>query len=284
MGSVAVTLRDLARAHRPAAIGLGVLVFIGLCAAAAPVLAPYDPLAIGGGSMLAPPGPGHWLGADQLGRDLFSRLLYGARISFQVAVYSVALSLIGGTLIGGIAGFAGGWVDAVLSRFVDVLFSIPDILLALAIMAILGPALSNLILALGIVYTPIFARVARGAVLDLRHADYIEAARSIGCGPVSIFIRHVLPGILAPLTVQATLSFAFAILAEAALSFLGLGVEPDTPSWGILLNQGKDLMEQAWWIAVFPGLAITLTVLCLNVIGDGLRDALDPRVQAEKRA
>lgn len=275
---------ELLRAHRPAAIGLGLLALLAGFALAAPLLAPFDPLAIHGESMLAPPGPDHWLGADQLGRDLFTRLLYGARISFQVAVFSVALSLGLGTLIGGVAGFAGGWVDAVLSRVVDVLFSIPDILLALAIMAVLGPALPNLVLALGIVYTPIFARIARGAVMDLRHAEYIEAARSIGCGPVSIFLRHVLPGILAPLTVQATLSFAFAILAEAALSFLGLGVEPDMPSWGILLNQGKDLMERAWWIAVFPGLAITVTVFCLNVVGDGLRDALDPRLRSEKRA
>ncbi|MCP5488965.1 MAG: ABC transporter permease [Verrucomicrobia bacterium] len=270
--------------HPSAVAGLVVLSLLGLLALFAPVIAPYDPFALSGNAMLAPPGPDHWLGADQLGRDLLSRLLYGARISFHVAVLSVGFALGIGTLAGGIAGYVGGWIDQVVSRCVDVLFSIPDILLALAIMAALGPTLNHLVLAIGIVYTPIFARIARGAVLDLRHADYIEAARSIGSSPAAILYRHVLPGILGPLVVQTTLSFAFAILTEAALSFLGLGVEPDQPSWGILLNQGKDLMERAWWIAVFPGLAITLTVFCFNLVGDGLRDALDPRVRAEKRA
>ncbi len=249
-----------------------------ICALFAPWISPHDPYAISGESMLAAPGLQHWFGADQLGRDLLSRIMYGARISFLVGVVSVGIALTAGTILGMLAGYFGGWADAVISRIVDVLFSIPDILFALAIMAILGPTTTNVMIAIGIVYTPIFARIARGAVLNARSALYIEAARSMGVGHTSILMRHVLPDILAPLTVQTTLSFAFAILAEAALSFLGLGVEPDTPSWGVMLNQGKDLMEQAWWVAVFPGIAITLAVFSFNALGDGLRDALDPKV------
>lgn len=264
--------------HRLAMGGLGLLALFMGCALFAPWIAPYDPYGISGPSMLASPGTAHWFGADQLGRDLLSRIIYGARISFMVGIVSVGIALTAGTVLGMLAGYWGGWVDAVISRLVDTLFSIPDILFALAIMAILGPTTTNVMIAIGIVYTPIFARLARGAVMNAKHALYIEAARSMGVGHGSILLRHILPDILAPLMVQTTLSFAFAILAEAALSFLGLGVEPDTPSWGVMLNQGKDLMEQAWWIAFFPGLAIALTVFSFNSIGDGLRDALDTKV------
>lgn len=245
-------------------------------------LAPFDPYEMDTVNSLSAPSSEHWLGTDQFGRDIFSRILYGAQISLQVGMISVGFSLIVGTLIGLIAGFFGGWIDQIISRITDVLFSFPDILLALVIMAILGPSLNNLMLAIGIVYTPIFARIARGAVLNVRDSLYIEAARSMGVKSSTILRKHVLPNALAPLIVQVTLSFAFAILAEAALSFLGLGVSPDTPSWGIMLSDAKDWMEISWWTAIFPGIAITLTVLSFNVMGDGLRDALDPRLRNEK--
>jgi peptide/nickel transport system permease protein len=245
----------------------------------APFISPYDPFDMSGEDMLTAPSTKHWFGTDQFGRDLLSRIMYGARISFRVGFISVGIALAAGTLIGVVAGFLGGWVDLALSKLIEVLFAFPDIFMALVIMSILGASITNLMIAIGIVYTPIFARIARGAVLEIKSALFIEVARSIGVKRFNIVTRHVLPNILAPLIVQTTLSLAFAILSEAALSFLGLGVEPDTPSWGILLNEGKDWMEMAWWLAVFPGIAITLAVLSFNLMGDGLRDALDPRMR-----
>jgi peptide/nickel transport system permease protein len=229
--------------------------------------------------MLTAPSVKHWFGTDQFGRDVLSRIIYGARISFKVGIISVSIALLTGLIFGVIAGFFGGLVDIGLSKVIEVLFAFPDIFMALVIMSILGASITNLMIAIGIVYTPIFARIARGAVLEVKGALFIEVARSIGVSKFHIIKRHVLPNILAPLIVQTTLSLAFAILSEAALSFLGLGVEPDTPSWGILLNEGKDWMEMAWWLAVFPGIAITLAVLSFNLMGDGLRDALDPKMR-----
>jgi peptide/nickel transport system permease protein len=245
----------------------------------APFVSPYDPFEMSGEDMLSAPSVKHWFGTDQFGRDLLSRIFFGARISFRVGIISVSIALAAGTLIGVVAGFLGGWVDLALSKLIEVLFAFPDIFMALVIMSILGASITNLMVAIGIVYTPIFARIARGAVLEIKSALFIEVARSIGVKRFDIVKRHVFPNILAPLIVQTTLSLAFAILSEAALSFLGLGVEPDTPSWGILLNEGKDWMEMAWWLAVFPGIAITLAVLSFNLMGDGLRDALDPRMR-----
>lgn len=276
--STSTTIFSRLLRNRLACVALMILIALITAAVMAPWLAPHDPYAMRGESMLAAPGPDHWLGGDQLGRDILSRLMHGARISFTVGVVSVAIALTAGTLLGTLAGYFGGWLDLLISRFVDMLFAIPDILFALAIMAVIGPATGNVMIAIGIVYTPIFARIARASALELRHALYVEAARSMGAGHGAILIRHILPGMLSPLIVQITLSLAFAMLAEAALSFLGLGVEPDTPSWGIMLNQGKDLMEQAWWAAVFPGVAITLAVFSFNALGDGLRDALDPKI------
>lgn len=209
-------------------------------------------------------------------------MVYGARISFKVGLISVGIALTAGVVIGAVAGYYGRWVDTALSRVIDILFSFPDILLALVIMAVLGASLTNVMIAIGIVYTPIFARITRGTVLEIKESLFIDAARVLGAGRLTILRRHILPNAMAPIIVQTTLSLAFAILAEAALSFIGLGVEPDTPSWGIMLNEGKDWMEAAWWIAVFPGLAITLAVLGFNVLGDGLRDALDPRLKGER--
>jgi peptide/nickel transport system permease protein len=250
-------------------------------AALAPWVAPYDPYTMNTNALLAEPGEEHLFGTDQFGRDILSRIMYGSQISLKVGLISVGISLLCGVTIGVIAAFYGKWVDSLLSRVIDVLFAFPDILLALAIMAVLGPSLTNVMIAIGIVYTPIFARIARGAALTVKDALYIEAARSIGVSHYKIIRRHILPNSLAPIIVQTTLSFAFAILAEAALSFLGLGVEPDSPSWGIMLNEGKDWLETAWWTAVFPGAAITLAVLSFNVMGDGLRDALDPSLKEE---
>ncbi len=259
--------------------GLTVIAAFLVCAAGAPFIAPYDPYAMSEGSMLRPPGPEHWLGADQFGRDILSRVVHGARISLRVGLIAVGIALSAGTLLGVIAGYFGRWIDQLVSRLFEVVFAFPDILLALVIMAILGPSTTNVMIAIGIVYTPIFGRIARGSTLAVRNATYVEAARSMGVGHGMIMARHVLPNITAPMIIQTTLSFAFAILAEAALSFLGLGVEPDAPSWGIMLSEGRNWMQHGWWIAVFPGLAITLAVLSFNVVGDGLRDALDPRLR-----
>lgn len=267
------------RRNRLAVAGLGVVGCYAVLAVAAPWVAPQDPFAMSADAMLAPPGAAHWLGADPFGRDVFSRLLHGARISMMVGSIAAGLALVAGTVIGMTAGYFGRWVDAMLSRAMDVLFAFPDILLALVIMAILGPSTANVMIAIGIVYTPIFARIARASTLSVKESGYVEAARGMGVRAPVIMVRHILPNITAPLIIQTTLSFAFAILAEAALSFLGLGVEPDAPSWGIMLNEGKHWMEQAWWVAVFPGTAITLAVLSFNVLGDGLRDALDPALK-----
>ena len=264
------------RLARAGAVVIGLYCLVALVA---PFIAPYDPYSMQVDHVLSPPGIHHWFGTDSLGRDVLSRVLYGARISLQVSVLSVAIALLLGTAIGLSAGYFGRWVDGVLSRFVDLMFSFPDVLLALVVIAILGAGLGNLSLAIGIVYTPIFARISRGAVLTVKRADYVEAARATGAGDVRIMLRHILPNTLAPIMVQTSLSLAFAVLAEAALTYLGLGTEPDTPSWGMMLNQGTAWMQQAWWVAVFPGLAITVTVLGFNLLGDGLRDALDPSLR-----
>jgi peptide/nickel transport system permease protein len=265
--------------HNPlAAAGLVFILLMIVTAIFAKQLAPHNPYAMSTAHRLVEPGPSHWAGTDQFGRDILSRIIYGSRISLQVGIIAVGFSFILGTLIGMIAGYAGGITDQIISRITDVLFALPEILLALVIMAILGPSLNNLMLAIGIVYTPIFARIARGAVLSIKDSLYIEAAVSMGVKPYKIMLRHLLPNILSPLIIQVTLSFAFAILAEASLSFLGLGVSPDTPSWGIMLSGAKDWMELAWWTAVFPGIAITIAVFSFNVVGDGLRDALDPKL------
>jgi peptide/nickel transport system permease protein len=263
---------------RVAMVLLGILLIAALTA---PVLAPRDPFTMHDGAALQAPSSDFWLGTDRFGRDQLSRLLYGSRMSFQVGVIAVGVALICGTTLGVLAGYFRGVADAVISRCMDVLFAFPEILLALAVMAVLGAGTGNLMLAIGIVYTPIFARIARGAVLEVNAREHVEAARSMGAGHLQILLRHILPNIAPPLIVQTTLSFAFAVLAEAALSFLGLGVEPDAPSWGIMLKEGKDWMLQAWWVAVFPGLAITLAVLNFNLLGDALRDALDPRLHRE---
>ena len=269
------------RKNKLAFIGFIVLMIFVVLALAASFIAPYDPFQMNIQDRLQTPNSSYLFGTDQFGRDILSRIIYGARISFQVGIISVGISLVAGLAMGIIAGYYGKWVDIIVSRFIDIMFSFPDIFLALVIMAILGTSLTNVMIAIGIVYTPIFARIARGATLTVKDNAYIEAARSIGVGDLMTILRHILPNIMAPLIVQTTLSFGFAIRSEAALSFLGLGVEPDVPSWGIMLNEGKEWLELGWWIAFFPGLASTLAILSFNVLGDGLRDALDPKLRNE---
>ena len=252
------------------AAAAGVLGAYVLLALAGPVII-ADPYAMRPDAPLVSPGLAHPFGTDVFGRDVLGRVIWGARTSLSVAAASVSLSLLAGGLLGMIAGYFGGRIDALLSRLNDGMLAFPDVLLALAIMAVLGASTTNVTLAIAIVYTPIFARITRGAVLQVRPLNYVEAARALGFGHLRILLRHVLPNVTGPLIVQTTLSLAFAILAEAALSFLGLGVEPDAPSWGMMLNEGRDWIELAWWTSFFPGLAITVAVLCLNLLGDHLR-------------
>ncbi len=263
--------------NKLAVFGLFVLLILLLAAILGEVLAPYKINAVEVTRRFDPPSLTHPFGTDQLGRDIFSRVLVGARVSLMVGFVAVGISLTAGTIFGLVAGFYGGRIDDVVMRFQDVLFAFPAILMAIVVLAVLGPGLVNAMIAIGIVYTPIFARVARGSVLSAREEVYVRAARSLGAGDLRLMRRHILPNIAAPLIVQTSISFAFAILSEAALSFLGLGVQPPRPSWGRMLFEGRGYMQDAWWIATFPGLAIFFVVLAFNVIGDALRDVLDPR-------
>ena len=263
--------------HRLAMVGFTIvaaLVVVGLFGRA---LAPYDPLGMDFGALFAPPSWTHPFGTDEFGRDIFSRVLYGARVSLQVAFIAVGISGTAGVLLGLTAGFLGGWVDELIMRIMDVLFAFPAVLLAITIMAILGRGVGNAMIAIAIVYVPIFARVTRGAVISVRGREYVTAARALGKSPFGIMLRHVLPNALGPIIVQTSLSLAFAILAEAALSFFGLGTQPPDPSWGRMLSEGRGFLRQAPWMGIFPGLAIMVSVMGFNFLGDGLRDLLDPR-------
>lgn len=249
-------------------------IFVGLFA---PLIAPYDPSAIDVVNQYQPPSFAHPFGTDSFGRDIFSRVIYGTQISLRVATLSISFATVAGVLLGLTAGYYGGKVDEIIMRLMDVMFAFPGILLALVIIAILGPGLDKAIAALAIVYTPIMARIARGSALSIREEEYVMAAESYGESTFGIMIRDMLPNMIAAVMVQATISFAFSILAEAGLSFLGLGAQPPTPSWGILISLGQSSVERAPWVSLFPGLAIMSTVMGLNFLGDGLRDALDPK-------
>lgn len=265
--------------------GLIVLVVFALLALAAPLVAPFDPLKQDLYGKLGPPAwlsggsKGHLLGTDDFGRDIVSRIVFGARISLAVGFLSVLISFLIGVPIGLVAGYRRGVADDLLMRFMDILLAFPSILLAIVIVATLGPSLANAMAAVGIVGIPQFARVTRGAVLAEREKEYVEAARAVGCGNTRIMFVTLLPNCMAPLLVQTTLGLAFAILQAAALSFLGLGAQPPTPEWGAMLFEGKNYFYNGWWLMVFPGIAIFLTVLGFNLLGDGLRDALDPRLR-----
>ena len=264
-------------ANRGAVVGAGVLLLFILAALLAPWIAPYDPLKANFLLVRKAPSMLHWLGTDVLGRDLFSRLLWGARSSLLAGGVSVAIAMVIGVPLGLVAGYFGGKLDAVISRIMEALLSCPFLVLAIALGAFLGPSLSNAMIAIGLSAMPIFSRLTRGQVLAIRHDDYLEGARAIGLPDRWIILRYVLPNVLSPLVVQATLTIASAILAEASLSFLGLGQQPPSPSWGSMLNTAKNFMEQAPWMSIAPGVAIYITVLCFNLLGDGLRDALDPK-------
>ena len=254
-----------------------VLVGIVVVALTARRIAPYGTNKIDVADALQPPTGAHWFGTDELGRDIFSRVLLAAHASLQIALASVAFAFVVGVTIGVISGYRGGLLDAVLMRVVHVMFAFPVLLLALAIVAILAPGSATTILAIGIVYTPIFARVARASTLSVRVEPFVAVSRTLGTGHLYILGRHILPNIAGPVIVQTSVSLAFAILSEAALSFLGLGIQPPEPSWGRMLFDAQGFVQRAWWMGVFPGAAIFATVLAFNLLGDGLRDVLDPK-------
>ncbi|MBM3270769.1 MAG: ABC transporter permease [Candidatus Sericytochromatia bacterium] len=266
-----------ALANRGAVAGAIVSLLFVLVAVLAPWLAPYDPLAQDLGARLQPPGANHWLGTDDLGRDVLSRLIAGAGISLQVGLLSVSLAFAAGAAIGLCAGYAGGWVDEALMRLVDVLMAFPTILLAILVVAILGPSLTNAMLAVAIVNVPTYARLVRASALVVARQEYVSAARALGAGHARIALLHVFPNCLTPLVVQATLGIAAAILETAGLSFLGLGAQVPAPEWGAMLNGSRAFIRSAPWTVMFPGLAIMAVVLGFNLLGDGLRDLLDPR-------
>ena len=264
--------------RRPSAlIGLAVVIAFILMAIFAPYISPQDPIATSWGAIRKAPSAAHWFGTDEIGRDVLSRVIWGTQASLMAGVISVSISLLIGVPIGLLAGFVGGAVDAIISRITDAFLACPFLILAIALAAFLGHSLTNAMVAIGISAAPIFVRLTRGQVIQIKVEDYVEAARSVGNPPWRIALVHILPNILPPLLVQATLAIAAAVIAEASLSFLGLGQQPPAPSWGSMLNTAKNYIEQAPWMAIWPGISIFLLVLSFNLFGDGLRDALDPR-------
>jgi peptide/nickel transport system permease protein len=258
-------------------LGLVIIALFVMTALLAPLIAPYDPALQSWTAIRKPSSPSHWFGTDESGRDLFSRVVFGGRASLFAAVVSVTIALGLGVPIGLLAGYGGKGIDAVLSRIADAMLAIPFLILAIALAAFLGPSLQNAMIAIGVSTTPIFVRLTRGQVIAVKVEDYVEAARAVGNPPARIAVKHILPNILPALVVQATLSIATAIIAEASLSFLGLGQQPPAPSWGSMLNTAQRFLTNAPWMAMWPGLAIFLAVLSFNLVGDALRDALDPR-------
>lgn len=265
------------RANRSALVGAVIVVFFVVLAALAPVLPIPDPAATDWGAIRKPPSAAAWLGTDEIGRDILSRMIWGAQASLLAGVVSVAIAVVVGVPFGLVAGYFGGWTDGIISRATDALLAMPFLILAIALAAFLGPSLTNAMIAIGLSAVPIFIRLTRGQVLAVKTEDYVEGARAIGLGHVPIMARYILPNVFPPILVQATLTIATAIIAEASLSFLGLGQQPPAPSWGSMLNTAKNFLSQAPWMAIWPGAAIFLVVIGFNLLGDGLRDALDPR-------
>lgn len=263
--------------NRAAVLGAILVGFFALLAILAPLIAGYDPLQTSFTAIRKPPSALHWLGTDELGRDLFSRMAYGARTSLMAGVVSVFIAMIVGVPFGIIAGYFGGWADSIISRLIDAMLAIPFLIMAIALAAFLGASLTNAMIAIGLSAAPVFARLTRGQVLSIRNEEYIEAAQVLGLRHPRIILRYILPNAMSPIIVQATLTIAAAIIAEASLSFLGLGQQPPNPSWGSMLNTAKNFISQAPWMSVWPGAAIFLVVLGFNLLGDGLRDAIDPR-------
>ena len=260
----------------------GALLVLLLVAAArrAGLIAPYDPTEMKVADALRGPSASHLFGTDRFGRDVLSRTIHGSRIALGVALSSIALAVLAGASLGLVSGYRGGITDLVVGRVMDVLFSFPSLVLAIAIAAMLGPGLNNAVLAIAVVYIPLFSRGARGPVIAERAKDHVAAALALGAGSPRIIVKHILPNVLAPLVGQASVSLAFAILTEASLSYVGLGTQPPDPSWGTMLSEGRTYLETAPWMSIFPGLAIMLAVFAFNLLGDGLRDALDPRLRA----
>ncbi|WP_207102627.1 ABC transporter permease subunit [Paracoccus shandongensis] len=273
------------RQNRGAVAGLFVFILLVLTAIFAPVLAPHDPTVQYRDAFLLPPvwqegGRADFLlGTDAVGRDMLSRLIFGAQYSLFIGIVVVAIALVGGVIIGLVAGFFRGWVDAVIMRVMDVILAFPSLLLALVLVAVLGPGLTNAMIAIAIVYQPHFARLTRAAVMGEMRREYVTAARVAGAGNLRLMFRTILPNCLGPLIVQATLSFSSAVLDSAALGFLGMGAQPPAPEWGTMLAEAREFILRAWWVVTFPGLAILVSVLAINMMGDGLRDALDPKLK-----
>lgn len=266
-------------ANKLAVFGALILLVFAAVALLAPVISPYDPAQASFTNLRSAPSPEHAFGTDELGRDNLTRVLYGARVSLSAGLVSVTLAMLSGTFFGLIAGYFRGWLDELIMRVVDAMLALPFLVLAITLAAILGPSLQNTMLAIAIVTAPAFARVARGEVLAQREREYVQAAQALGASSGRTLWRHLLPNISGPLIVQTSLAIANAVLAESSLSFLGLGVQPPTPSWGSMLNTARGYLADAPWLAIFPGLAIFLTVLAFNLVGDGLREALDPRAR-----
>lgn len=265
--------------HRLGLIGGGLIALLVLMAVAAPLLTPYDPIDQIARPFQAP-GGAHLLGTDRFGRDIWSRLVFGSRTSLQVGVISVSIALLIGGSVGLISGFYGGWFDSIAQRLIDIMLAFPGLILIIAIASVLGPSLQNAMFAIGITASPSFARLVRGSTLTIKQRQYVEAAQAIGAGAPRIMLYGILPNIAAPVIVQTTLAFSGAILAEASLSFLGLGTQPPHPAWGTMLGEGRQFMSLAPWVAFYPGLAIALSVLGFNLLGDALRDTLDPSLRS----
>jgi peptide/nickel transport system permease protein len=280
--SIAIPTRSRRPAWRRSPLtvaGLALIAFLALIALLAPLIAPTDPLKQVLSTRLKPPSTAHWLGTDQLGRDVLSRMIYGARISLLIGTVVVGLAASVGTLVGVVAGYAGGWLDEGLMRLTDVFFAFPALILAMAISGALGPSLTNAMLAIAVVSWPVYARLVRAQVLSLREREFVEAARGLGASANRIVWGHILPNTLAPLLVQASFDMGGAILSAAGLSFIGFGTQPPTAEWGVMISEGRNYIATHPWLSLFPGLAILLTVAAFNLIGDGLRDALDPRLR-----
>lgn len=265
------------RRNRSAMLGAAIVLAFVALAVLASVLANYDPLKVNFLAVRKPPSHMYWLGTDELGRDIYSRMLFGARASLMVGLVSVLIAMAAGVPFGLMAGYFEGWIDGAISRVTEALLAIPFLILAIALAAFLGPSLVNAMIAIGVSAAPKFTRLTRGQVLAVKNEDYVQGARALGASDLRIIVRHILPNVMPPLIVQATITIATSIIAEASLSFLGLGLQPPSPSWGSMLNTAKNFMNQAPWMSVFPGAAIFLAVLGFNLLGDGLRDALDPR-------
>ncbi len=265
--------------NRMAMTGLALVLGLFVVSICAPWLAPYDPNSIDLKQVLMPPSPAHLLGTDTLGRDVLSRIIYGSRVSLKVGFVAVGLATLIGLFVGALAGYYGGWVDQVLMRLVDLMLCFPAFFLILAVIAVLQPSIWNIMVVIGLTSWMGVARLVRAEFLSLREREFVTAARALGASDTRLILRHMLPNALAPIMVSATLGVAGAILTESALSFLGLGVQPPTPSWGNILTAGKDNIEIAWWLSVFPGLAILITVMSYNLLGEGIREAIDPRLK-----